>query len=447
MDLLQSVDPTSGQQGDPFRPSFFELIAQDQLRDLLKPALRYVLAVLAQRNPRYLIRVANRFDEVYALAMFAVERHYLTTWGSSFAENFYGLRRRRRPGLSSSRSKAFSTGSTRTSLARYEKLRSREINLSLFLLVGAPWIKSKLHDYWESIGGGAPQGGLFDDEDEQGDSGGAARRFAGTAQTSRTEQLRELFRKCFRSGYPYVGAGYQLWLLSYNVAYLFDRTPYWRPWLQAMRVDVRRVSAEDYPASPPLLPPDMPNPLRSPISFALALLRASPFIFFEALKYALPASIFFFKFLEWWYSADNPRRRRGGSRGGGGGAAANGGPAGADGDLPLFPGPKPLLPHPQGCLYKRDPAYKQPLISTTRAAPTRKVDKDGRRVLKETKDVLLHNACPLCGSTPINNPCVLPTGYALCYTCAHGYVDEHSRCPVTLVEISGGTADLRRVLG
>ncbi|CEH19461.1 Predicted E3 ubiquitin ligase involved in peroxisome organization [Ceraceosorus bombacis] len=406
MDLLQSVDPTSGQQGDPFRPSFFELIAQDQLRDLLKPALRYVLAVLAQRNPRYLIRVANRFDEVYALAMFAVERHYLTTWGSSFAENFYGLRRRRRPGLSSSRSKAFSTGSTRTSLARYEKLRSREINLSLFLLVGAPWIKSKLHDYWESIGGGAPEGGLFDDEDEQGESGGAARRFAGLAQTSRTEQLRELFRKCFRSGYPYVGAGYQLWLLSYNVAYLFDRTPYWRPWLQAMRVDVRRVSAEDYPASPPLLPPDMPNPLRSPISFALALLRASPFIFFEALKYALPASIFFFKFLEWWYSADNPR-----------------------------------------CLYKRDPAFKQPLISTTRAAPTRKVDKDGRAVLKETKDVLLHNACPLCGSTPINNPCVLPTGYALCYTCAHGYVDEHSRCPVTLVEISGGTADLRRVLG
>lgn len=30
---------------DPLKPSFFELIAQEQLRDLLQPALKYVLAV------------------------------------------------------------------------------------------------------------------------------------------------------------------------------------------------------------------------------------------------------------------------------------------------------------------------------------------------------------------------------------------------------------------
>lgn len=85
MDLLTSVDPTgSGTvSADPYRPSFFELAAQDQLRDLLQPALRYVLSVLAQRNPRYLLRIVNRFDEVYALLMWAVERHYLKTWGKS----------------------------------------------------------------------------------------------------------------------------------------------------------------------------------------------------------------------------------------------------------------------------------------------------------------------------------------------------------------------------
>ena len=43
--------------------------------------------------------------------------------GSSFAENFYGLRRRRRPGLSSSRTKGFSA-TPRASLARYEALRA-----------------------------------------------------------------------------------------------------------------------------------------------------------------------------------------------------------------------------------------------------------------------------------------------------------------------------------
>lgn len=63
---------------------------------------------------------------------------------------------------------------------------------------------------------------------------------------TRREQALQLATKCFRKGYPYLGAASQLWLLSYNVAYLFDRTPYWRPWLQAMRVDIRRVGAEDY---------------------------------------------------------------------------------------------------------------------------------------------------------------------------------------------------------
>lgn len=30
---------------DPLKPSIFELVAQEQLRDLLQPALKYVLAV------------------------------------------------------------------------------------------------------------------------------------------------------------------------------------------------------------------------------------------------------------------------------------------------------------------------------------------------------------------------------------------------------------------
>jgi hypothetical protein len=31
--------------GDPLKPSLFELVAQEQLRDLLQPALKYVLGV------------------------------------------------------------------------------------------------------------------------------------------------------------------------------------------------------------------------------------------------------------------------------------------------------------------------------------------------------------------------------------------------------------------
>ena len=83
--------------GDPLKPSLFELVAQEQLRDLLQPALKYVLSVsptvtttqstgasieyspqvFAQRHPRYLLRIVNRHEEFYAVIMLYVERHYL----------------------------------------------------------------------------------------------------------------------------------------------------------------------------------------------------------------------------------------------------------------------------------------------------------------------------------------------------------------------------------
>ena len=87
---------------DPLKPSLFELIAQEKLRDLLQPALKYVLAVrhligflwtianeprkvFAQRYPRYLLRIVNKHEEFYATIMFLVESHYLRKHGISVA--------------------------------------------------------------------------------------------------------------------------------------------------------------------------------------------------------------------------------------------------------------------------------------------------------------------------------------------------------------------------
>jgi hypothetical protein len=80
---------------DEAKPSLFELISESQLRDLLEPSVRYVLATITQRHPRYLLHIFNRFDEAYALLMLLVERHYLRKWGGSFTENFYGIKRER----------------------------------------------------------------------------------------------------------------------------------------------------------------------------------------------------------------------------------------------------------------------------------------------------------------------------------------------------------------
>ena len=36
---------------DPLKPTLFELVAQEQLRDLLQPALKYVLSVRPSPSP------------------------------------------------------------------------------------------------------------------------------------------------------------------------------------------------------------------------------------------------------------------------------------------------------------------------------------------------------------------------------------------------------------
>lgn len=106
-------------------PSVFETLASDELRDLIQPAFRYVLAVrpfpllawyavidlvlkfFAQRYPRYLLRLINSHEEVYAGFLAAIEAFHLHAYGTSlgslpsrqahvpadstFTDHFYGL--------------------------------------------------------------------------------------------------------------------------------------------------------------------------------------------------------------------------------------------------------------------------------------------------------------------------------------------------------------------
>lgn len=87
------VKPANGL--DELKPSLFEVLSEQKLAALLPPPLRYLLAISTHRYPRYLLPVLNSFDEVYALVMLLVERHFLRTYGGSFTENFYGLKRAR----------------------------------------------------------------------------------------------------------------------------------------------------------------------------------------------------------------------------------------------------------------------------------------------------------------------------------------------------------------
>ena len=122
------------------------------------------------------------------------------------------------------------------------------------------------------------------------------------------------------------------------------------------------------------------------------LIFAGPGFLLDSLKVLLPTAIIFVKFLEWWYSPSSPARAFHASSLG-----------------PHVPPPALLEPHPQGVLINKN----------------------------------VYGECPLCRKM-ISNATVLPSGYAFCFRCAHDYIEEHSRCPVTFLptEIS----QMRKIL-
>lgn len=358
---------------DPSRPSLFELVAQEQLRDLLQPALKYVLAVFAQRYPRYLLRIVNRHEEFYALLMLLVENHYLRVHSASFAENFYGLKRRRKPLYETPRAKAAAGD-----LPGQGKLRKQDIRRSLLSLVLVPYLRAKAQDYYESLGGGIDPS-LFEDEPSS--------QRSEDASASLQARCRALFKKV----YPWVNTSFEVWLLCYNIAYLFDYTSFYRPWLSWMGIDLRRIGPEDMPL--PRTPPAAGSqPPKSIKHILRRLLLRSPRLLLDSLRVLLPTAIFFIKFLEWWYSPSSPARTVSSTSAG-----------------PPIPAPKLLKPHPQGVVV------------------------DPRK----------YGDCPLC-SHPIANATALPSGYVFCYRCVHRHVDEHESCPVTLTPVS--IWQLRKIL-
>jgi hypothetical protein len=205
---------------------------------------------------------------------------------------------------------------------------------------------------------------------------------------------------------------FELWLLACNIAYLFDRTPFHRPWLSWIGVDLRRLGVEDLvsfvlssmsyvcigdmrtqrAASLAAQKSLVLDKGRGTIARLRRLLVTSPHLILDSLRLLLPTAIFFVKFLEWWYSPGSPARSLSTS------------PLG-----PAIPPPKMLLPHPQGIPF----------------------------------DKTRYGTCPIC-QKGINNATALPSGYVFCYRCAYDQVERHGRCPVTL--LPARVWQLRKVL-
>ncbi|KAI5922593.1 Pex12 amino terminal region-domain-containing protein [Camillea tinctor] len=267
---------------DDQKPSLFEVLSEQQLNSLLPPTLRYLLTVATHRYPRYLLRALNSFDELYALAMLFIERHYLRTRGGSFTEHFYGLKREKALQAEIPRALTSSPGVVRETL----KLSSADIWKNLAVMVAVPYFKRKLDESHEIE---APRALL----------GASYTRMP--ANPTIKQRIMHYYKWFIRNIYPSIHAAYYFSIIAFNLAYLFDNTKYHHPLMWLIGTRIRRMNAADFQAIEALSKPkasssSAPTSLLNPRTLGPKILGS--------LSVLLPTSIFALKFLEWWYASD-----------------------------------------------------------------------------------------------------------------------------------------------
>ena len=116
-------------------PTIFEIVAQESMATVLRPAVSYGLKVLATSNPDrwgWLWRVG---DELYLILNYVVQNRYLKNFGGSISEHFYGLKR----------AINVENGDSSGGISNYHRY------LSLIMLVAVPYAKLKLDQLFERI--------------------------------------------------------------------------------------------------------------------------------------------------------------------------------------------------------------------------------------------------------------------------------------------------------
>jgi len=292
---------------DDLKPSLFELLAEQQLSSLLPPTLRYLLAVATHRYPRYLLRILNNYDEVYALLGIIVEKYYLRTFGGSFTENFYALKREKVLRVDGGEIK-------RTQLAVPDEVRERlkldntDIWKNLLVMVGIPYLKRKLDESYDIHI--APSASLL----MSGSLGGPRYLDRDAMPPNPTIKQRILwyYKWFLRHIYPSVNAAYYFSILAFSLGYLFDNTKYSSPFLWMIGTRMRRMGAADFraidaasaaaekAATAAGRPGQGLSGILSPRTLYPRLL--------SSLRILLPTSIFALKFLEWWHASDFSRQ-------------------------------------------------------------------------------------------------------------------------------------------
>ncbi|KAF2723921.1 peroxisome assembly protein 12 [Polychaeton citri CBS 116435] len=424
---------------DDNKPSLFELLSEQQLSSIIPPSLRYLLAVATHRHPRYLLRILNSFDEIYALLSLIVERYYLRTYGGGFTENFYGLKRERVLATKGGEIRRAQLGAPQE-VRETLKLRRSDVWKNLAIMVALPYVKRKLDESFDIHAASA---------NVLGPSYG--NRDAFPKDGTLRQKMFWAYKWFLRRIYPSINAAYYFALLAFNLAYLFDGSKFHSPWLWLVGTRMRRMNAADHSAidaataprpaaSGASSRPGQTNSIFHPRTVTHTIYPKM----LSSLRVLLPTSIFALKFLEWWHASDFARQL---SR------KANEGlelPPPTISGSPAHPLPpsKPVAQSDnseksQGSQHqsaRRDSGFSAgPPISSTTGLPILTVAAPTYAdTSAETANTT--SLCPICVS-PIQTPTAAQTGYVYCYTCIFKWVEGTHPRQETFMEGSKGESD------
>ena len=197
---------------DIFRPTFFELIAQEQLSEVFRPAVRFVIDIWRERAlPSFCSVLLDSWESFYTLLLLLLEGYHLRVHGATFAEHFFGLRRQE-----------VAAAQKLLPLEAYERARQRsnapplsrfQQMSSLVIVVILPWLSAKCKERWNQQM--------------------SIPRSLAIPNDFSSESI-------FYRFYPMVHALDSLLSLSYRMLYLLEQTDTWSPWLHISGLKLAR---------------------------------------------------------------------------------------------------------------------------------------------------------------------------------------------------------------
>lgn len=249
---------TSFYQGNDFtRPAFFELIAQEFIRDTPYPAARHIASVWSQStaSPR-ILWLLTRWETCYNVFLLMIEWWHLRYHNASFSEHFFGLRRQQR--MPAQKLTALEAVELQRRRKQSPNLTLRQCIASLLSVVLFPHLLRQCELLYHEA--------------------------QGVPIASRTS-----FQRLWVKLYPWLHAVSNAAAVSYRVAYLLERSNLWSPLLHSLQLELVRDLPEVAPQD------DGPKSVLQKLQDVAGTLGMGSW---WAILYSM-------QFLQWWYQRDH----------------------------------------------------------------------------------------------------------------------------------------------